>query len=288
MIYYCADDYGLCDSVSRRIEQCIETGVLNKISIFPNFDKIDFEKLSEYKNLRISLHLNLVEGKCLANADEISMIADKDGRFLHTFGGLFRLWLFHGKQLEEQLYREIKAQVLYFMNILPKDTPFCIDSHQHTHMIPAVLKALVRVLKEEKISLAYMRIPAEPLGIYWKTPSLYATYSGINLIKQWLLRFLWRLNQPYVKNMSIPTSYFMGILFSGKMDEKRVKKILPKYEKLAEKKGWDIEVLFHPGYLEQLPPDANEKNIVFQTFYLSENRKQEYESVIKLSERRIS
>ena len=279
MIYFCADDYGLCDSVSARILHCIEKGALNKVSVFPNFDKVDLNRIPE--NILISLHLNLVEGKCMANAEEINLIADKNGNFRHRFGGLFTAGLLNRKKLEEQLYKEIKAQVLFWKSILPENRPFCIDSHQHTHMIPAVFKSLLRVLKDEKINLKYIRIPAEPLKSYIKAPSLYFTYSPVNIAKQWLLKFLWLVN----KKEKIQTAYFSGILFSGKMDEKRVTKILPEYIKLAEKKGMDSEVLFHPGYLNK--NEADFKNIVFEKFYLSENRKTEFDSVIKISERSV-
>ena len=68
------------------------------------------------------------------------------------------------------------------------------------------------------------------------------------------------------------------------MDEKRVKKILPKYIKMAERYGKSIEVLFHPGYLEKSNTDFENQNIVFEKFYLSKNRKTEFDSVMKISE----
>ena len=287
MIYFCADDYGLCNEISAHIQNCIDVGALDKVSVFPNFDKVDLQKIANKKNIRISLHLNLVEGKCIADADEIDLIADKNGDFKHTFGGLFKLNLLHAKKLEAQAYKEIKAQVLYWKSILPKDSPFLIDSHQHTHMIPAVFRALNKVLDDEGIKITHMRIPAEPIMPYIKTPSLYFTYKPINIIKQWLLKFLWVLNKREAKKYGIPTSYFCGILFSGKLDEKRVTKILPKYKELAQKNGRDIEVLFHPGYMEQDKSDINYKNIVFKEFYLSKNRKTEFDSVMKIPERRI-
>lgn len=287
MIYFCADDYGLCDSTSVHIQKCIDKGALNKVSVFPNLDKIDLPKILENKNIRVSLHLNLVEGKCMADSSEIDLIADKNGNLKHTFAGLFRLGLFHRKKLEAQAYKEIKAQVLFWKSVLPKDVPLCIDSHQHTHMIPAVFKALLKVINDEKINLTYMRIPAEPIMPYIKTPSLYFTYSLVNIIKQWLLKLLWLLNKNRFKRCQIPTSYFMGILFSGKMNEKRVNKILPKYIRMAEKDGRDIEVLFHPGYIEKSQTDFKDKNIVFERFYMSENRKTEFDSVMKISERSV-
>jgi len=285
VIYISADDYGLCDRATAHIQQCIDEGVLDKVSVFPNIEPIDLHKASGSNNIMISLHLNLVEGKCMANADEIYLIADKKGNFKNRFGGLFKLGLLHGQNFEAQVYKEIKAQVLFWKNILPQDMSFCIDSHQHTHMIPSVFKALVKVLCDEEIDLKYMRIPAEPLMPYIKTPSLYLTYSPVNIIKQWLLKCLWLINKKQARKYKIPTAHFMGILFSGKMDENRVRKILPKYKKMAEKDGGDIELLFHPGYLEKKPDFRD--NIVFEKFYLSKNRKTEFDSAIKISERSV-
>lgn len=280
MIYFCADDYGLCDSVNLHIQQCVDGGALNKVSVFPNFDAVDLRKFNP--DTRISLHLNLVEGKCLSKAEEIDLLADKNGNFKHTFFGLFKLWLFQPKKLEAQLYKEIKLQVLYWRRALPEGADFCIDSHQHTHMLPPVFNALLQVLKDEKMNIEYMRIPAEPILPYLKAPSLYFTYRPVNLIKQWFLKFLWLCNKRKAKH--IKKAYFMGILFSGKMDEKRVLKILPAYEKLARKTGADIEVLFHPGFIEQ---EKEIENIVFPKFYFSENRKTEFDSVKKIAERSV-
>lgn len=287
MIYFCADDYGLSDVSSIHIKQCIDEGALNKVSVFPNLEHIDIHQITQNNNIRISLHLNLVEGKCMANASEIDLIADKNGNFKYSFGGLLMLNLFYRKKFETQVYKEIKAQVLFWKKILPENMPFCIDSHQHTHMIPAVFKALNKVLNDEKTDLEYMRIPAEPLLPYIKTPSLYFTYSPINIVKQWLLKFLWVINKKQTKKHKIPTSLFLGILFSGKMDEKRVSKILPEYIKMAKKNGNDIEILFHPGYLEKKENVLENKNIVFKKFYLSENRKTEFNSVMKITERSV-
>jgi len=287
VVYFCADDYGLNDISSMHIQQCIDEGVLNKVSVFPNFGKVDLHRIKNKKNIRISLHLNLVEGKCLAEPKDIGLLADEDGNLKHAFGGLLKLNILQGKKLEEQLYKEIKAQVLFWKSILPQDEPFCIDSHQHTCMIPAVFRALLKVLSDEKIAVHHIRIPVEPLRPFIKTPSLYFTYSPINLTKQWLLKFLWQMNKKQAKKHHLPTSRFLGILFSGKMDEKRVNKILSRYMKMSEKDGRDIEVLFHPGYLEQQDPDFEEKNVVFKEFYLSENRKTEFDSVMKISERSV-
>ncbi len=284
MIYICADDYGLCESASKQILHCVKTEAVRQVSAFANFQKNDYKELLENPKVRVSLHLNLVEGKCMSDAEKLPLIVDHSGNFKHTFGGLLKLNLFHKKELEEQVYREIKAQMLFWKSILPSGTPLSVDSHQHTHMIPAVFRALVRVLRDEKIAVQHLRIPAEPILPYLTAPSLYLSYSPANILKQWLLKGLWQINKKNIKDHPIPTALFFGILFSGRMDEKRVSAVLPAYIKLAKKENKDIEILFHPGYMDQNESDFPHENIVFHKFYLSKNRKTEFDSIIKLSE----
>lgn len=269
------------------IQECIDESILNKVSVFPNFEQMDLSELFNNNNIRVSLHLNLVEGKCLSNHSEIELLVDEDGNFKHDFGGLFLLNLIQKKQLEAQVYKEIKSQILFWKKILPKGKSFCIDSHQHVHMIPSIFKTVLRVIDEAQIPLEYLRIPAEPILPYITTPSLFLSYNAINILKQWVLKFLWLCNQKHVKPNERSNTYFFGILFSGKMDETRVKKILPKYIKLANKNKKDIEVLFHPGYIPTTNKELPDTNIVFHQFYLSKNRKTEYDSLMKLKERRL-
>ena len=72
-------------------------------------------------------------------------------------------------------------------------------------------------------------------------------------------------------------------MFSGNMDESRIKKVLPEYIKLAEKKGKTVDVSFHPGYPDGDSADFGERNVAFKGFYLSDKRKTEYHSLINLS-----
>lgn len=280
MIFFCADDYGLSSDVSRHILQCADEGLLNKISAFSNFDKELYPELFNRQKLYISLHLNLVEGKAHTPYDEIPLLADKHGMFKHTFVGLLKLSLFKNKQFKEQIYREIKAQILYWKDLLPEGVGVMIDSHQHTHMIPSIFKMLMKVIEEEKLSVKYLRIPSEPVTPFLKTPSLYFTYKVSNIIKQWLLKFLWLFDKKEYKKHNIDTAYFMGILFSGNMDYNRVSKILPHYQKLADRNNRNIEVLFHPGYTDELSTEFVKSGIKFKNFYLSPERLVEYNTVI--------
>lgn len=283
MVYICADDYGMTEKSCGRIEECVKNGVLNRISIFPNTPLSDIKERIKYINASLSAHINLVEGKPVSPVENVSLITDKRGYFRYSFIGLLALSLSpERKELERQIYTEISAQLARWSTEIAPGKPLEIDSHQHTHMIPLIFKILMRVIKDKGYDVKYIRIPTEPVLPYIKELSLYKTYSLINTVKQFLLKFFGLINKRALKKSNINSALFMGILFSGNMDEYRVNKILPHYLKLCEKTGRDAELLFHPGYIEKGEELFDTGKQSFNKFYHSPGRKTEYATLKNL------
>ena len=280
MIYFCADDYGITLPVCKRINECVAEGALNRISIVPNTELADIKKLVPKGSESVGIHVNLVEGKAVSPPQEIPLLADSCGYFKNSFAGLFLLSISKKRrEFKKQVYCEIRNQILRWQDIMGEDFPVEIDSHQHTHMIPAIFGTLMNVIKDEHINVRYMRIPSEPISPYVKSPSLYFTYKPINIVKQWILKIFGAVNKKKFRKSGIKSALFMGVLFSGNMDGKRVSAVLKKYIELSLKKNCDIEVLFHPGYIEpgEEVPDKDKKGFV--EFYLSEGRKTEFNTL---------
>ena len=277
MIYFCADDYGISKSSNTRIEECLKNGVLNKISILPNGNASDFSELIFEKNIKLSLHLNLIEGYPLSKKEDVSLLVAGNGSFKYSFIGLLFISIFGNRNLlEKQIYNEIKAQIDFWKNKMGKKTPILIDSHQHTHMIPLVFKTLMRVITEENVAVEYLRIPNEPILPYIKSPSLYFKFSPVGLAKQWLLKFLNFVNRKELKKANIKSALFMGIMFSGQFTEDKINKLLPYYKKQNE----NIEIAFHPGYLEGGESLIDGCRPNFEKFYYSKWRRVEYNTLI--------
>ena len=280
MIYFCADDYGISTSSNTRIEECLKNGVLNKISILPNGNVSDFSELIFEENVKLSLHLNLIEGSPLSKKEDVSLLVTRNGFFKYSFVGLFFLSVFGNRNLlEKQIYNEIKAQIDFWKNKMGENTPVLIDSHQHTHMIPLVFKTLMRVIKDENVGVEYIRIPDEPILPYIKSLSLYLKYSPVGLAKQWLLKFLNFINRKEFKKSNIKSAAFMGILFSGQLSEDKINKLLPHY--MNQNKN--IEIVFHPGYLENGEPLIDGCRPRFKKFYYSKWRRVEFNTLINFS-----
>lgn len=282
MIYFCADDYGISEGANSRIENCLENGVLNKVSVLPNGEISDFkQRLSGNNTTTLSLHINLVEGRPLSNPDDVDLLVSESGYFKYSFIGLFFLSISNKrKEFEKQVYTEIQSQIKFWKTAMGEDTFISIDSHQHTHMIPLIFKTLMRVIEDEGLTVQSIRIPAEPISPYVFTPSLYFEYNLIGLIKQWLLKTFALVNRRELAKSKIQSAYFMGILFSGKLNEARIKKLLPHYLKLAKKHNKNIELCFHPGYIKDGEKLLDGSRQDFRKFYFSPWRNIEYETLI--------
>lgn len=281
MIYFCADDYGISIDGNRRIENCLENGVLNKVSILPNGEISDFKQRLSGSNTTLSLHINLVEGRPLSGPNDIDLLISDNGYFKYSFIGLFFLSISNKrKEFEKQVYTEIQSQIKFWKKAIDETLSVSIDSHQHTHMIPLIFKTLMRVIEDEGLNVEYMRIPAEPISPYVFTPSLYFEYNPIGLIKQWLLKMLAFANRRELKKSKIQSAYFMGILFSGKLNDARIRKLLPHYLKLAKKHNKNIEIGFHPGYIKNGEKLLDGSRQDFRKFYFSPWRNIEHETLI--------
>ena len=150
-------------------------------------------------------------------------------------------------------------------------------------MIPLIFKTLMRVIADEGLNVQSIRIPAEPISPYVFTPSLYFEYNLIGLIKQWLLKTFALVNRRELKNSKIQSAYFMGVLFSGKLNETRIRKLLPHYIRLAKKHNKDIEIGFHPGYVKSGEKLLDGSRQDFSKFYYSPWRNTEYNTLLNFN-----
>lgn len=282
-ITFHADDFGLNESSAKRIEDCYLNGNLRSISVMINGEYKDISSLMKDSGLNLRLHLNLVEGPALSGSKEIPLLVDERGYFKYSFVGLFLLLLSSKrKEAKRQIQYEIEKQISLFCSVTGKKE-IGIDSHQHVHMIPAIFAAVLASEEKLQIPIKEIRIPVEPVWPYIKQISLYPTYSVSNIVKIMVLNSLYVFVKPMIKKDAFKCNLFMGIMFSGCMDEKRIRKVLPDFVKIARKKKVPLELLFHPGYLEKHEKKIDDQKESFLHFYFSEGRKIE-EQILKSKE----
>lgn len=299
-----ADDYALTVHTSEDILDCMRKGKLNSISIVPNMSC--FEECMEmfYKAVPalpflplMSVHLDFVEGKCLAGAKEVPLLASSDSDTTGVSWGDLFLFSYHPmkrKAARQQLEKEMKAQIetawqairrcmkLAKENQVPcKQKGLRIDSHQHAHMIPVVWEALTEVIAKEGYPVEYIRNSKEVLVPFLSEVSLWKTYRPVNFIKNRLLSFYSHKVDRYASAHSMKKMYLWGLVMSGRMDYDRIVRLYPKIAAKAGKDNRTLEFCFHPGIA--LPEEITEEigESAARDFYLLPDRQTEKDVVMR-------
>lgn len=256
MIIYHADDYGLSINASKNILTLIEKGALTSFSIIPNMrcftecmDLIAPILKSKGNSLTVALHINLFEGHCCADSKNVPLLVNPDGMFHREWWWLFRhSYLAGRKALRKQLAVEIAAQIQKFLTVMPADYTLCLDSHQHSHMIPVVWDALKDVIHQNQYPLQYVRISREPLMPYLRCPYLYRTYLRTNIRSSLIVRFC-NIHVRFHPILKHDGKYYVwGLLMGDAMDFMRIQKLMPLFQKYGQTPN-TLELLFRPGLL---------------------------------------
>lgn len=173
-----ADDYALSPSSDADVLALCKAGKLDGISIMPNMEVFDTAvkafmaaKSTFPRDVRVAVHLNFMEGKCVAKKEDVSGLVDNDGYFTVSWMKLL-LWNynpFRRKRIQKQLTKEIIAQTdRCIASGIADAKALRFDSHQHPHAIPIVADALMDAIKQEGYKVSYIRIPRDPVRLYMK------------------------------------------------------------------------------------------------------------------------
>lgn len=285
-----ADDYGLTLGINKSIEACIEAGVVNGISLIVNGDPTAYKHavayLKAHPEVRVMVHLNLAEGRCLAKPSEVDLLIDGEGAFRHSF---VSLWIFYlrsepatRRRLREQVLAEYAAQVAHAVQAGAVDPlALNLDGHGHYHMIPFVFDAVMRLT--ERYSVRYVRVTREP----WVWPSLelgcLRNYMGPNIFKHFLLRVLARLAGAKANSQGILVAdYWYGALFSGDMSVNTLKRWLRRIPARARGAAM-VEAVFHPGAADSSESARWDPTGEHYKFYFSPRRFRESEELRSLA-----
>lgn len=200
-----ADDFGFTPDVNAGIVDAHRNGVLTSTTLMANggaFD--DAARLAkETPTLDIGAHLVLVQGPSLV-----------DGRPLPETPGQLLVRLARGGL---DVYAELKAQI---EKIRASGLRLShLDSHKHTHLVPAVFRAVVKLAGE--FGIPWVRLPLDP------------TFRFAN---RYYRRFT------HGKNVRM-TDHFVGFKLTGSLTEETFAQALDKLENGV------TEFMCHPGYL---------------------------------------
>lgn len=272
-----ADDYGLSRGITDHILDSVDNGALNSVSIIANGQAFEYA-IAEYKKrsgIRLSAHLNFVEGRPLSSLKKVDLLVNSKGNFKYTFVSLWLRYLTSRKRTKERLKSQITiesaAQLRAIQDKFTAEFKVNVDSHQHVHLLPFVFDSILNL--HDKFNFSYIRLPKEPWFFPFGNKGIMRNYLGSNIIKHFLLNLLSRWNRHKLvirENITYP-DHFIGVLFSGNMNESSVKTALSKVKKGSHDKKC-IELLLHPGGAYETERHLWGKRGTFYNFYYSPKR----------------
>ncbi len=240
-IRFTADDFGISEAVNEAVERAHREGVLTHASLmvggFAATDAI--RRAKRLPDLKVGLHLTLVQGPPMLPRPEVPDLIDRRGWF-PTDQVDIALSYVSSARVRRQLEAEIRAQFSAFAAAgLPLSHA---DAHRHMHLHPTVGRMMLRIGRE--FGLRHIRVPAEPPRVLRRCGG--SAGLGGRLLHAWcrVLRA-----QARRAGMTSDDAVF-GIAWSGHMTEERVLRVL------GNLPHGTSEIYFHPATRRDAPLDA--------------------------------
>lgn len=142
-----ADDFGYTRGVNSGVIRCFREGIVTSATIMANGPAFEdaIEQAKQNPKLGVGCHLVLLDGRCVETQTAIPSLADAEGQLPCTLGSLIgRVTM--GSIRQEEIAREIRAQITKVMEAGIKPTH--IDTHKHVHSHPWILECVMRVAEE--------------------------------------------------------------------------------------------------------------------------------------------
>lgn len=230
-----ADDFGLCESVSKGILECYTDGIVSDFSFLINPDSLNksVELLSRHNINQCGIHFNLTLGHSAFQPRK--NITDPNGNYIKVNRHFINY--LQGKLSVNIVYEEFKMQLQLLKKLGLRITHF--DTHQNIHILPPVYSALKR-LSEENGGRIPIRIPRERLDFSHR-------YRLSNLKRIMVFNFFSALIHNRLKFE--PTIQAIGGNFYDNPENSQV--LMNVINQIKASSGEVFEFAVHPGYFSE-------------------------------------
>jgi hopanoid biosynthesis associated protein HpnK len=235
-----ADDFGLTRGVNRAIVESHRDGIVTSSTLMANGQAFE-DAIAHAKSasrLSVGCHVVLVDGSPVLGGQQASTLFDQkadDGRFYDGLGA-FAMRAVSGRVDADEIEAEVTAQIRKLQSAGVSVSH--LDTHKHTHILPQVLRALLRAART--CGVPAVRNPFGPvrLSILAKYPSLWKRYSQVTVLN----RLGGRFRDSVTNAGMLTTDGTVGVVATGVMDSYLFRSIV---DSLPEG-TW--ELVCHPGY----------------------------------------
>jgi chitin disaccharide deacetylase len=208
-----ADDFGLAPEINEAVEQAHRSGILTAASLMvagpAAADAV--RRAKAMPELRVGLHLVLVDGRAALQSDELAHLAEKGGNLRSDMVRL-AFDLVMNPTARRELRREMEAQFDSF-----RRTGLMLDhvnAHRHFQLHPVVFGMIAAV--GERHGMRALRVPVEP-----DLPQI--RFAGRQLLlRRWASLIRARAR---AKGLTVPDAVY-GLAWSGAMTEPRLRSLL--------------------------------------------------------------
>jgi chitin disaccharide deacetylase len=232
-----ADDFGLTSGVNRGIVEASTRGIVSSATLMASGDAFNDATASAKSLTRFSLgcHIVLVDGRPVLDGRYLpGLTATHDNQFDPS------LTSFAVRVLSGRLENEIEAEAVAQIRKVESAgvTVSHLDSHKHTHILPGVLRPLVRAARA--CGVRAIRNPFGPVrfSVLLEYPRLWRQYSKVKVLHALAGKF----RQTVTEAGLLTTDGTVGVVATGSLNTRLFQHIL---DTLPEG-TW--ELVCHPGY----------------------------------------
>ena len=223
-----ADDFGLAVAVNEAVEMACRDGVLTAASLMVGAEAAEdaIERARHLPQLRVGLHVVLVDGRPVLPPEQIPALVGADGCFRRDLVAAgFRCFFSPGAR--RQIEAELRAQFSAFAATgLPLDH---VNAHNHFHLHPTVLGLILKVGRA--FGMRAVRLPREPRAVG----------PGGLALTPWTALMRLRLRLAGIRC----NDHVLGLSQTGGMTESVVLALLDRADTLPQ--GSVSELYFHPA-----------------------------------------
>jgi hopanoid biosynthesis associated protein HpnK len=182
-------------------------------------------------NLRVGLHVVLVDGKPVLDPKEIPGLVDGSG-WLRNDLAVYGAQIALGPSLRRQVEKEIVAQFdAYRATGLPLDH---VNTHRHFHLHPVIAAAIVKVGK--RYGMRALRVPIEPWRVVADIDPT-TQHQASRIVAPWAMWLRRRIQGAGLKTADA----VFGLAWSGAMTQQRLAALLGRLP------GGLVEIYMHPA-----------------------------------------